>query len=160
MINLKARDNTRTPMQWSSSANAGFCSADVKPWMRVNDDYPAVNVAAQLNDPHSVFSHWKRCLELRKQHKDVFVYGDFEVLDPEDKDVVAFVRWSGEESWVTVTNFTGKGLEYEGLGEVEVEEWVLGNYELQEHNDSSSYVLKLRPWEGLIGRCKHKVTCP
>jgi oligo-1,6-glucosidase len=153
MIQLKARDNTRTPMQWDPSPNAGFCRADVKPWMRVNDDYTSVNVFAQLNDPQSVFLYWKRCLELRKEHKEVFVYGGFEILDPEDKDVVAYRRFSDHDSWVTVTNFTGKYLEWSGLGGVKVEEWVVGNYPLDVHNNGLSRKINLRPWEGIIGRC-------
>jgi oligo-1,6-glucosidase len=153
MIQLKARDNTRTPMQWDTSPNAGFCGANVKPWMRVNDDYPRVNVMAQLDNPQSVFFHWKRCLELRKEHKEVFVYGGFEILDPEDKDVVAYRRFSDHESWVTVTNFTGKYLEWSGLGNVKVEEWVIGNYPLDVHNNGLGRTVNLRPWEGIIGRC-------
>lgn len=140
-------------MQWDTSPHAGFCNEDVKPWMRVNDDYPRVNVMAQLNNPQSVFSYWKRCIEFRKKHKGVFVYGGFEILHPNDKDVVAFRRFSEDESWVTITNFTGKYLEWSGLGDVKVEEWVIGNYSLDAHNGDSGHTIKLRPWEGIIGRC-------
>lgn len=153
MIWLKARDNSRTPMQWDASPNAGFCSADVKPWMRVNNDYPRVNVMEQLKTPGSVFYYWKRCLELRREHRDVFVYGGFEILDLEDKDVVAYRRFSKQESWVTVTNFTGKYLEYSGLGDIRVKEWVIGNWPLDVHNNRLGHPLSLRPWEGIIGRC-------
>lgn len=153
MLELKARDHTRTPMQWDDSPNAGFCKASVKPWMRVNDDYPDVNALAQVDNPHSVFSYWKRCLEFRKEHKDVFVYGGFDIIDPDDKDVVAYRRFSEDESWVTVTNFTGKHLEWSGLGDVKVEEWVIGNYPLDVHNGGQSRTINLRPWEGIIGRC-------
>jgi oligo-1,6-glucosidase len=153
MIQLKARDHTRTPMQWDSSPNAGFCREGVKPWMRVNDDYPRVNVLRQLNNPSSVFSYWKRCLEFRKEHKEVFVYGGFEILDKHNKDVVAFRRFSKDESYITVTNFTGKYLEWSGLGDHKVEEWVIGNHSLDTHNNKQGRTLSLRPWEGIIGRC-------
>jgi len=153
MIQLKARDHTRTPMQWDSSPNAGFCKEEVKPWMKVNDDYPSVNVLAQLDNPCSVFSYWKRCLEFRKEHKEVYVYGGFEILDKQNRDVVAFRRFSKDESYVTVTNFTGKYLEWSGLGEHKVEEWVIGNHPLDAHNNKQGRTLSLRPWEGLIGRC-------
>ncbi|KAL1591519.1 hypothetical protein SLS60_011911 [Paraconiothyrium brasiliense] len=153
MIQLKARDHTRTPMQWDPSPNAGFCKPSVKPWMRVNDDYPRINAVAQLNSPHSVFSYWKHCLEFRKEHKEVFIYGGFEIIDPNDKDVVAFKRFSDNECWVTVTNFTGKYLEWSGLGDLKVEQWVIGNYPFEVHKVGSSLTIKLRPWEGIIGRC-------
>jgi oligo-1,6-glucosidase len=81
-------------------------------------------------------------LEFRREHKDVFVYGGFEILDPADN-----------ESWVTVTNFTGKHLQWSGLGNIKVEEWVLGNYPLKEQNSEIGSTISLRPWEGIIGRC-------
>jgi oligo-1,6-glucosidase len=140
-------------MQWDASPNAGFCDENVKPWMRVNDDYPRVNAALQMDDPHSVFSYWKRCLKFRREHKDVFVYGGFVALDPTNKDVVAFRRISEHESWITVTNFTGKHLEWSGLGDIKVKEWVLGNYPLDVHNSSLGRTVTLRPWEGIIGEC-------
>jgi len=140
-------------MQWDSSPNGGFCKADVKPWMRVNDDYTAINAATQLKDPESVFAYWKRCLEFRQKHKDTFIYGGFEVLDPEDKDVVAFVRFSEHESYVTVTNFTGKHVNWSGLGDVKVKEWVMGNYGVDDHNKDLSSTVYLKPWEGIIGKC-------
>ena len=153
LIQLKARDHTRTPMQWDASANAGFCKEGVKPWMRVNDDYSSVNVQKQLEDPHSVLSYWKRCIEHRKSHKDVFVYGGFQILDSENKDVVAFRRFSTEESWITITNFTGKHLKWSGLGDLKVLEWVIGNYPLETHGNDSEHTISLKPWEGIIGRC-------
>jgi oligo-1,6-glucosidase len=122
--------------------------------MRVNDDYPNVNAARQIPDTESVLSYWKRCLKFRREHKDVFIYGGFQILDPEDKDVVAFRRYAEHESFVTVTNFTGKHLEYKGLEEVDVDEWVIGNYELDTHNKRLGKVISLRPWEGAIGRCR------
>lgn len=140
-------------MQWDSSPNGGFCKADVKPWMRVNDDYTAINAATQLKDPESVLSYWKRCLGFRQKHKDTFIYGGFEVLDPEDKDVVAFVRFSEHESYVTVTNFTGKHVNWPGLGDVKVQEWVIGNYGVDDHNKDLSSTVYLKPWEGIIGKC-------
>jgi oligo-1,6-glucosidase len=154
LLQLKARDHTRTPMQWNNAPHAGFCKSHIKPWMRVNDDYPNVNAARQIPDTESVLSYWKRCLKFRREHKDVFIYGGFQILDPEDKDVVAFRRYAEHESFVTVTNFTGKHLEYKALEEVDVEEWVIGNYELDTHNKRSGKVISLRPWEGAIGRCR------
>lgn len=119
--------------------------------MRVNDDYPRVNVMAQLHNPESVFNYWKRCLEFRKEHKDVFVYGGFETLDPENKDVVAFRRFTDHESWLTVTNSTGKYLKWSGIGDLKVTNWVIGNYPLEMRDEHKSGIIKLKPWEGIIG---------
>lgn len=140
-------------MQWNSTPNAGFCKSHVKPWMRVNDDYPNINATRQIPDSESVLSYWKRCLQFRREHKDVFIYGDFKILDPEDKDIVAFRRCSENERFVTVTNFTGKHRDWSGLGDTNVKEWVIGNYELDTHNERLGKPVSLRPWEGIIGRC-------
>lgn len=63
-INLLARDNARTPVQWNSSKNGGFTTGI--PWMRVNENYKEINVASQLCDPDSLFSFWRRSLQVRR----------------------------------------------------------------------------------------------
>jgi len=55
-------------MQWDDTPHAGFTSAGSKPWMRVHDDHTEWNVAAQKDDPESVFSFWKDMLVFRKKH--------------------------------------------------------------------------------------------
>ena len=70
-----SRDNARTPMQWSDEANAGFTTA--KPWLKVNENYKAINVAAQEKDPSSVLNYYRRLVALRKsdEFKELFTYG-------------------------------------------------------------------------------------
>ncbi|KAF2866340.1 alpha-glucosidase-like protein maltase [Massariosphaeria phaeospora] len=157
VLQRKARDNARTPVQWDASPHAGFTSASSTPWMRVNDDYTTINAAAQLAQPDSVHVFWKHCLALRKEHKDVFVYGDFEMLDMQHEKVVAWKRWSANEMWVTVLNFSGGEVEWEGLREagVKVREWVVGNYGAEgAKGNVRDESLVLRGWEGLVGVCE------
>lgn len=158
IMQRKSRDNARTPVQWDASAHGGFTSASAKPWMRVNDDYETVNAAAQLANPQpspgtlSVHAFWKRALANRKANKDVFVYGDFEMLDPDDKKVVAFRRWSEKSAFVTVLNLSGEKVGWEKLGELKVKKWVAGNYDETELDQrATSGEVELRPWEGLLG---------
>ncbi|OCT47252.1 Alpha-glucosidase [Cladophialophora carrionii] len=97
---LIGRDNARTPMQWTRDAGtfAGFLPdnppQDVKPWMSIHPDFERWNAEAQLADWDSAFLYWQRILALRKQHKDIFVYGDFEMLDVENEfpNVIAYLR--------------------------------------------------------------------
>ncbi|KAH9874816.1 hypothetical protein IAQ61_004006, partial [Plenodomus lingam] len=158
IMQRKARDSARTPVQWSSAPHAGFTAPTATPWMRVNDDYHAVNIAAQLANPTptpgtlSVHAFWRRALAHRKQHKQVFVYGDFEMLDLQHEKVVAFRRWGGDEGFVTVLNVSGEEVGWGGLGHVRVRKWVAGNYEERElEQRARSGELVLRPWEGLLG---------
>ncbi|RMD43976.1 hypothetical protein DV735_g1089, partial [Chaetothyriales sp. CBS 134920] len=87
-----ARDNSRLPVQWDDSANAGFTTG--KPWMRINDDYRSVNVKAQLADPKSPLNFWKKVLKLRKAYADLTIFGDFEIWDKNDPDVFTFTKQS------------------------------------------------------------------
>lgn len=76
-IYAKGRDNARTPMQWDDTENAGF--TDGTPWIRVNDNYKEINAKAQINDPDSIFSCYKKLIQLRKEYS-VLVDGDFDLL--------------------------------------------------------------------------------
>jgi glycosidase len=143
-------------MQWDSSPQAGFTNG--KPWMRVNDDYPSINAAAQLANPEpspgmlSVHAFWKRGLDCRKENKDVFVYGDFEMLDIENQKIVAYRRWSEKNAFITVLNFSGEQVTWEKMGDLKVKKWVAGNYdERQLDEKAKSGRLELRPWEAMLG---------
>ena len=60
----RSRDNARTPYQWDNTANAGFTTG--KPWMKVNPNYPDINLAADLEHPDSIFRFYQKLLRLRK----------------------------------------------------------------------------------------------
>ncbi|KAL1607123.1 hypothetical protein SLS59_002827 [Nothophoma quercina] len=103
-LQLMARDHARLPFQWDGTQNAGFSTGE--PWMRVHDGYPEVNAAKQEADPGSVLNFYKQLLRLRKEHKDVFVYGAFELLDPGSKEMFVYrKRYEGKVA-VVVLNFT------------------------------------------------------
>ena len=155
----KARDHSRTPMQWDSSPHAGFCQPDIKPWMRVNDDYRTINAALETAAPKlsSEYKFWQHLLAFRKAHKDVFVYGDFQLLGAvEDEGTVfAYTRKaeSGEE-YLVVTNWGGAEVKWkvpEGVAN-RFEGWVLSTYDGELRAGGSEVVL--RGWEGLLGVCK------
>lgn len=67
-VRLKGRDNARMPMPWDTTPNNGFTGASVKPWIRMNDEYPDVNVEKQLKDPDSVLNYFMKLTHTRKQH--------------------------------------------------------------------------------------------
>lgn len=130
----KSRDHARTPVQWSSETpNAGFCKPGVRPWMRIVDNYKKVNALAQMEYRDemrlSVWQFWQRGLRNRRAHKDVFVYGVFEVLDHEHEKVFAYMRTAeGGERWLVVLNWCGDSTEWEVPSSVDVEGWIAGTY--------------------------------
>lgn len=89
-IQKTARDNARTPMQWDSSENAGFTTG--KPWLRVNENYTEINAADEEKDENSVLNYYRRLIELRKSDVELFVYGMFEDVCPEDENIYAYTR--------------------------------------------------------------------
>jgi oligo-1,6-glucosidase len=160
VMQRKARDHARTPVQWTSeSPNAGFCDPKTKPWMRVNDDYKTINAAAQRQhadkDSLSVLQFWKRGLAQRKKHKDALVYGDFELLDPEDghDQIFAYARRGGDEAFVTVLNFSEEDVEWELPASAGVQRWVAGNYTAGAPDKATKGKITLEPWEALLGKC-------
>jgi oligo-1,6-glucosidase len=103
-LQLMARDHARLPFQWNDSVNAGFSTG--KPWMKVHDEFKTINAAQQEKDEGSVLAFYKRMLKLRKEHRDVFVYGTFELRDVEDASTFVYVkRYEGKVALVAL-NFT------------------------------------------------------
>lgn len=100
-----SRDNARTPMQWDDSANAGFTTG--KPWLKVNPNYPSINVADQERDEDSVLSYYKKLLALRKSeaYRELFTYGDFEPLFETEEYVLAYSRNLNGRDVIVAANF-------------------------------------------------------
>ena len=112
------RETTPGPQcQWEYAPNAGFCKPEVKPWMRVNDDFKVVNAEAQMaandEDSLSVWQYWRRGLANRKEHADAFIYGDYRTVGPESDEVFAYIR-IGKKSgtWLVVLNFSGQDVDW------------------------------------------------
>ncbi len=134
----KSRDNARTPMQWSDEKNAGFTSGT--PWIEVNPNYHTINAKAQIKDPDSIFSFYKKLIALRKEY-EVFSEGRFEMICEKDPDIFAYTRSTAEERLTVLCNFhDGEA----ALNESEVEafpgELLLCNYK-------DTVEGKLRPYE-------------
>ena len=102
-VNLRSRDNTRTPMHWDDSEYAGF--SDVKPWIKMMDNYKEINVAKQLNNEPSVFQFYKKMIALRKK-EPILVEGDFEEIVEMPDDIIAYSRVSAEGKISCLCNFS------------------------------------------------------
>jgi oligo-1,6-glucosidase len=103
VIHAKSRDNARTPMQWSAGPQAGFTSG--KPWLKVNPNYPAINVEQALADPDSIFHYYQKLIRLRKTTPAV-VYGAYDLILPEHPQIYAFTRTLGDERLLVALNFS------------------------------------------------------
>ena len=101
-LNLRSRDNTRTPMQWDNSKYAGF--SDHEPWLKMAGSQDKINVESQFNDPNSIYSFYKKMISIRKQ-EDTLVYGDFEEVNTVD-DVIGYKRTYQGQEIICLCNFT------------------------------------------------------
>ncbi|MBO0475272.1 alpha-glucosidase [Enterococcus ureasiticus] len=104
-INVKGRDNARTPMQWDNTENAGFTTGE--PWLAVNENYHEINVTQALTDKNSIFYTYQKLIELRKTYP-LIVWGSFELIEDTAIDVFAYYRHYQGESWLIVCNFSDR----------------------------------------------------
>ncbi len=140
-IYAKGRDNARTPMQWDDTENAGF--TDGTPWIKVNDNYNEINAKAQVNDPDSIFSCYKKLIQFRKEYS-VLVDGDFDLLLENDENIFAYQRKNDKQKIVVICNFFDKTIEMPLEDKVKDMQILMANY--SEIEDTSV----LRPYEARI----------
>ncbi|EOI06824.1 glucan 1,6-alpha-glucosidase [Enterococcus moraviensis ATCC BAA-383] len=102
-INVKGRDNARTPMQWDNSENAGFTTGT--PWLAVNENYDKINVEQALADNDSIFYTYQKLIDLRKNYP-LIIWGSFELLEETATDIFAYYRHYQGATWLVVCNFS------------------------------------------------------
>ena len=139
-LEAKGRDNARTPMQWEDSKNAGFTTGT--PWIDVTDNYKEVNVASEVNDPNSIFNHYKKLIQLRKDN-DVFLNGYYELLLAEDEEVFAYKRSTDEQELLVICNFYENTIERELEEIIGASELVLANYDIEDINTLKPYEARM-----------------
>ncbi|CAM3835938.1 glycoside hydrolase family 13 protein [Alkalicoccus chagannorensis] len=142
-----SRDNSRTPMQWSSGNQAGFTTGT--PWLKINRNYTEINVADQLKDPRSILQFYKQMIHLRRTHP-LFVYGSYHLLMPEDEQVFAYERELDGQKAVVVTNLTPSSAVFQTDSTLlSSEQLILHNYEeTAVYYDNAE--ITLRPFEALV----------
>lgn len=142
-INFKGRDNARTPIQWDRTENAGFTTGI--PWLHVNPNYQEINVAANLEDPNSIFYCYQKLIQLRKDNP-IIVWGEYELVTDTSEQVFMYLRKYEGETWAVVANFgeQKKTLQLEHLGQSN--EVIISNYE---RSSVDFQQLELKPFEAL-----------
>ncbi|MCF5846340.1 alpha,alpha-phosphotrehalase [Aeromonas veronii] len=146
ILGTKSRDNSRTPMQWSAAANAGFTSGT--PWLKPAANYPEINAEAALADQNSVFWHYRDLIALRKAHS-IFTQGDYQELLTGHPQIWAYARRANGQTLLVVSNFYGEPVEFALPAELQSAQGrlLLGNYPDSPAQPQSGM---LRPYESLI----------
>jgi alpha-glucosidase len=100
------RDPERTPMQWDSSPNAGFCPAGAEPWLPISADYKHINVAAEREDPYSLLTLTRRLIELRRS-KLALTTGSYSAIEGVPDGCFVYLRQSSNQCYLIALNFSG-----------------------------------------------------
>ena len=143
IIGERSRDNARTPIQWTDGKNAGFTSGT--PWIEVCKNYKKINAAAQTGDDESIFSFYKKLIEIRKKER-IISEGTIEFTSKKDEGVIAYIRELKGEKVRVFANLKDRELEVEAadIGK-DVNNVLVQNYaDLPRYSDGK---LTLRAYE-------------
>jgi len=151
LIHRKSRDNARTPMQWDSTAHAGFTTGT--PWINVNPNYREINAEQAVADPESIFAYYQQLIRLRKANP-VIVHGRYDLILDDDPAIYAFTRTLDDDRLLVLLNFTAgtpvcvlpDDLPATGM------ELVIANYPVDPAEDLGR--LTLRPFEARVYRLR------
>lgn len=146
--NESGRDNARTPMQWNAQPEGGFTTGS--PWIEVNPNYPSINAELQIADERSIWSHYRKLIELRKQH-EVIVYGDYQSWMDQHPDVFVYSRTWEQKRVVTVANFQPREIKVEMPNELQLSgQCLISNYGKV---DTVGKTVTLQPYESFAVLC-------
>lgn len=138
-IYKNGRDNARTPMQWDDSTYAGF--SDAEPWIKVNESKEHINVESDLNNPNSIFKHYKKLIQLRKDNP-ILVDGVFKNVEQENDNLFIYQRILNDKTWQVMVNASNSEQQ------IPVENQVDGKVILSNYHDVQKDML--RPYEAVI----------
>ena len=142
----KSRDNSRTPVQWDDTKNAGFTSGT--PWIEIPENYKKINAENALKDSNSIFYHYQNLIQLRRT-EELLITGRYEDIDLENKKVYAYKRVGEDAELIIIANFYDKTTEFDVKG-MDLEEAfiLLSNYVQSPEINGNKLILK--PYEAII----------
>ena len=140
IIQAKSRDNSRTPMQWDASVNAGFSTGT--PWLKVGKSYKDINVENEIDGP--IFKFYQELIRLRKA-MPIISEGSYQPALEDSKQVYAFERHLDGQKLLVLNHFYGSEAEVEIPAEYQSGRVLLSNYENVELADKIS----LQPYQTL-----------
>lgn len=148
ILRAKSRDNSRTPMQWDNSVNAGFSTGT--PWLPIVYNYETINAKAVMAQKNSIFAYYQQLIAFRKTSTAVSE-GTFTPLLADDANVYAYVRESSEEKLVVLCNFFGTQTNVTLPTELIVDSIAINNYDALAMNEQT---ITLAPYQAVILKIK------
>jgi trehalose-6-phosphate hydrolase len=148
ILKAKSRDNSRTPVQWDDSENAGFTKGES--WIPVSSEYKRINVEQALKDEDSIFYHYQKLIRLRKDY-EVISNGSIKFILEENNKVLSYVRNLGDATVLVINNFYGESTKVE-IPDEYANESAKSKILISNYKDSSvlNKELNLRPFESIV----------
>lgn len=128
-LKLTSRVNSRSPMQWDMSRNAGFSIGN--PWAKVNKNYKKINVQLELEDENSILNFYKKMIRLRSEN-ETLILGKYNLLMENHKEIYAFTRTLENETYLVIANLSEKRPKYKSPFMLKKENLLLNNYDCNE----------------------------
>ncbi|MGX7091272.1 alpha,alpha-phosphotrehalase [Hutsoniella sourekii] len=142
IIQAKSRDNSRSPMQWSAGAHAGFTTG--QPWLAVADNYSTINVEQALAEEDGIFAYYQNLIQLRKDYP-VISQGSYRSLFLDHPSIMGYIREDENQQLLLLANFYGDPVQVD-LSDFQVDlAWrkLIGNGPVEDLTDR----LELEPYE-------------
>ncbi|WP_017209327.1 alpha,alpha-phosphotrehalase [Clostridium beijerinckii] len=148
ILKAKSRDNSRTPVQWDDSENAGFTKGE--PWIPVSSEYKRINVEQALKDEDSIFYYYQKLIRLRKDY-EVISNGSIKFILEENNKVLSYVRNLGDATVLVINNFYGESTKVE-IPDEYANKSAKSKILISNYKDSSvlNKELNLRPFESIV----------
>lgn len=140
IIQAKSRDNSRTPMQWDASENAGFTKGT--PWLKAGKSYPQINVENEIKGP--IFAFYQNLIRLRKE-MPIISEGSYKPAFQNSKQVYAFERQYEDEKLLVLNNFYATEIEIELPATYQNGQILISNYKDVELSEK----ILLKPYQTL-----------
>ena len=140
IIQAKSRDNSRIPMQWDASENAGFSTGT--PWLKAGKSYPHINVENEIKGP--IFAFYQNLIRLRKE-MPIISEGNYKPAFEDSKQVYAFERQYENEKLLVLNNFYATEIEIELPAAYQNGQILISNYKDVELSEK----ILLKPYQTL-----------
>ena len=150
-INLRSRDNARTPFPWTNEENGGF--SKTAPWLKSTETFKKINALNQLEDKNSIFNFYKSMIDFRKnsQYKDCLIYGDIEKVKTTEK-TIGYLRKLENKEILCLFNFDNKKV-IENIEELKIENIknIFSNITGEKIENTK---IELQPFQGVLFEIK------
>lgn len=148
ILKQKSRDNSRTPMQWNDGENAGFTKGT--PWIGIPNNYKEINAEKAMADPDSIFYHYQKLIQLRKEY-DIIIEGDYQWILEDHPEIFAYVRNGEHEKLLVINNFYGRDTRFELPEDLKLADYqseiLISNYK---DSPTDFVTVPLRPYESIV----------